>query len=114
MSEARRGKTFSPAEDWFDGGSNHALLKLREIGDYLMELCAEELERDDHRHWWQRRKVRWQRVYDSQDASRTVSDAIHYIDPDGELRKDPDFWPKWRGERLAEEVAESSVDGEGR
>lgn len=84
-----RGKTFSPAQRWIDGGPPFAFEKLAEVRSYLLDLCEEEEARGDKRHWWQRRQVRWQRVYDLQDAATTVSDAIHYIDPDGSLQADP-------------------------
>lgn len=73
------GKTFSPAQSWFDGGPAFAFEKLEEVRAMLLEQATEEEAK-------KRRHRDRQRVYDLQDAATTISDAIHYIDPEGELR----------------------------
>ncbi|HWO17060.1 MAG TPA: hypothetical protein VNM89_10160, partial [Solirubrobacterales bacterium] len=69
MSGSRefRGRTFSPAEDWFDGGLPFALAKLEEVAAFLADLADEATK---GRPWWCSR-WRWyrrtrQREYDLQ------------------------------------------------
>lgn len=77
-----RGKTFSPASEWRDGGREFAKAKLEEVRSMLCELANEE-EAKPRRRWWcfwrseraLARRVNWQRVYDLRDASRTIGDA---------------------------------------
>jgi hypothetical protein len=76
VTEPLRGTTFSPAERWFNGGTDFALKKLDEVDQYLRDLNDELW---DERPWWCSRR-RWyrrhqQRVYDIEDAARTVGDA---------------------------------------
>lgn len=77
----RRGKTFSPALDWFDGGAPFAFEKLFEVAEFLIErgVAAEQGSR-------RRRNKNRQLSYDFADAAATITDAIRFIDPDGRQR----------------------------
>lgn len=81
-----RGRTFSPAADWYRGKlpqqRRFARGKILEVAQMLADLGEEELTRDDKRRWWQRRRVRWQRVYDLHDAATTLRDAERQLRPD--------------------------------
>lgn len=74
-----RGRTFSSTNSWIDGGPAYAFKKLEEVRAMLLEEAVSEESK-------RRRRCDWQRVYDFQDAASTISDAIHYIDPEGALR----------------------------
>lgn len=77
-----RGRTFSPAEEWRDGGEEFAKGKLGEVAAMLVELSHGEEVRPRRRWWcfWRgerslARRVDWQRVHDLIDAASTVRDA---------------------------------------
>jgi hypothetical protein len=87
-----RGRTFSPAEEWRDGGEEFAKGKLAEVAKMLVELAREEEARPRRRWWcfWRSeralaRRVDWQRVHDLIDAARTVNDARYKLATEIEL-----------------------------
>lgn len=86
----RRGRTFSPAEEWYAGKLPEqrvfARRKLRQVAQLLGEQ-ADEVDRRSRR-WlpWPSRRRRiaaaLQEVYDLEDARTTVLDAERQLRPD--------------------------------